>query len=638
MCRLAGFWDRTSGRDYGLEFVVDAMRDTLTHGGPDDAGRFVDADAGLALGHRRLAILDLSPAGHQPMLGAAGDYVLVHNGEVYNFADVRSELVALGSTFSTGTDTEVILEAWRVWGRDCLARFRGMFAFALWERSSRRLTIVRDRAGVKPLYWAQVGGVFLFASEVRAFHEHPAFRPELDPEALSLYLRSGYVPAPYSIYKGVHKLRPGHLLELGEDGVPRESCYWDPRAIWSAGMANPLSGSESELTQETERILGEACELRLVSDVPVGVFLSGGVDSSLVTALLASRVSQPLRTFTIGFEDAYFDESPYAREVADRLGTQHTELTCTHREALDVVPRLSEVYDEPFGDRSAVPTCLVAAMARKHVTVALSADGGDEVFGGYTRYRLFDERLAKLRSPGAGLVSGIAGLLSDDTRAQVVAGLKDRVPAGAKAWNRLQTLAHRGDVGRQYEIAQNLMHADEMVRLGLPITPRAEEWATGLERSGDPVAHAMLADFCGYLPDDVLTKVDRATMAVALEGREPLLDHRVIEHAARLPMSMKYAGGTGKKVLKDILGRYLPADLVDRPKHGFGVPVADWMRGELRDLSMHYLSDARIKEAGVFEPLAFARVRDAWMIDGDTSVSTRVWQLLAFEMWRERWL
>ncbi len=428
MCRIAGFWDQRSGRGYDLAEVVDRMKDTLTYGGPDDQGSYVDREHGLALGHRRLSILDLSPSGHQPMRDPRQDVWTVYNGEIYNFREVRAELESLSHKFTSSSDTEVLLQAYGRWGMEMLGRFRGMFAFALWDRPRKKLILARDRAGVKPLYWSFRDGVLVFASELKAFHQFPGFRKELDPEALWFFLQLGYIPGPRSIFRGVQRLEPGTWLELDQGGQIRTHRYWQVQEHYGRRTA---VADEQEAEERLEELLVESFRLRLVSDVPVGVFLSGGVDSSAVTALLQRHADRPLKTFTIGFARKDYDESAQAKKVALHLGTDHTELVCSLEDAFEVLERFEEIYDEPFGDSSGIPTYLVSRLARREVKVALSADAGDELFAGYTKYpfvRDYHRRLARLPGAVRGLASGMLGLLSPETVEGVWNGLSSVFP------------------------------------------------------------------------------------------------------------------------------------------------------------------------------------------------------------------
>ncbi|HAN47154.1 MAG TPA: asparagine synthase (glutamine-hydrolyzing) [Cyanobacteria bacterium UBA8156] len=614
MCRIAGFWDRD-----GDEATAIAMRDALAAGGPDGCGLFWQPARGLALGHRRLAILDLSVAGHQPM--TFGDMATAYTGEIYNFREIRRELAAKGYTFTSETDTEVLLKGFHSWGLDVLARCRGMWAFALWDGD--RLWLVRDALGVKPLYYRYTDGRLAFASELKAFFHYPRFQPEIDPDALTSYLQYGYVRAPRSIWQGVSQVLPGEALCWGSDGTFTRHRYWDvlthlqqgeqERAAW---LARPAAELEAELTAQ----LQEAFALRLVADVPVGVFLSGGTDSSLVAALLQERGTSPLKTFTIGFVDGT-DEAPAARAIAQHLGTAHAELYCTEAEAQAIVPLLPEVYDEPLADSSVIPTVLLARWVRSQVTVALSADGGDEQFYGYPRYA---------RLQGALRYPRWLGRLGQPPP-WVWLVLSRRVNLREK-YAKLQGIWQQGDRRSQYETTvRHFLDAD------LQAVGRA---GTGPSAGDDPELswpHFMAwQDIEGFLAGDILPKVDRATMHVALEGREPFLDRVLVEYTSRLPPEFKYPSGQSKYRLRRILGQRLPLSLLKPGKVGFGAPIAAWLRGALQPLCREYLDPTRLQREGWFCPQTVQQ----WQADlraGRTQDGQKLWSLLVFQLWQERW-
>ena len=552
MCGLTGFVTHAASEEQ-MRSALRAMRDALAHRGPDDAGEWIDAAACAAIGFRRLAIIDLSPAGHQPMLSHSGRYVVTLNGEIYNFEKLRRELRA---EWRGHSDTEVMAAAFDAWGIEAaVKRFNGMFAIAAWDRQERRLHLIRDRMGVKPLYYGFAGSVFLYGSELKALRRHPEFDARVDRRAVALYLRYMVVPAPSTIYAGISKLMPGTILTF--DPATRGATtaeYWSARDAAARGAQNRFRGSEEEASRELEALLRDSVRIRMVADVPLGVFLSGGVDSSTVTALMQAESRAPVRSFSIGFEDEAFNEAHHAAAVARHLGTSHTELTLTERDALEVIPRLPSMYDEPFADSSQIPTHLVAALARKHVTVALSGDGGDELFGGYRRYfigqrllRAFELIPAPLR-PVAGLALGWV----PESRVRKVA-----------------RMLRANDPDRLY---------DELVSHW----PTPEKSVIAEPPLDDAVERMMYFDQVSYLPDDILVKVDRASMAVSLEAREPLLDYRLVEFAWTLPLSMRVRAGQGKPVLRRVLYRYVPAELIERPKMGFGIPLERWLRGPLR--------------------------------------------------------
>lgn len=642
MCGITGFFNAAPGpARVELIETVRRMAGTLTHRGPDDAGDWADVAAGVALGFRRLSIIDLSPAGHQPMVSATGRYTIVFNGEVYNFEAIRAELrqAGLAPLFRGHSDTEVILAAVEAWGLEETARrCVGMFAIALWDAGERRLHLVRDRAGVKPLYYGWFGRTFLFGSELRALREHPSFDGELDWGAVDLLFRYGYIGAPHSIHARVRKLLPGTILTVGADGEESQPrYYWSPREVAERCAATPFSGSESDAADELERLAKDAVGLRMIADVPLGVFLSGGIDSSLVTALMRAQSSGPIKTFTIGFEESAFDEAAHARKVATHLGTEHTELRLSEREMLDVVPRLPVMFDEPFGDPSAIPTHLVSALARRDVTVSLSGDGGDELFGGYDRHywgrRIWSgvERVPRpLRNPAAGLL----GLVPSAAWSAAVALAKPLLPRvrSTTSGDKLHTLSTLIGSRSPEEMYGRLLSFSRHSLVD-GISGVRDAYADPARWAALPSVEARLMhlDFAGYMPDDVLVKVDRASMAASLEAREPLLDHRLVEFAWRLPLSMKMRGREGKWLLKQVLYRHVPRSLVDRPKSGFGVPLEAWLRGPLRNWAEDLLSERALRESN----LDVKRVRALWRShsEGRSASHLRLWPVLMFQAW-----
>src|SRR5579885_173157 len=758
MCGIAGFYN-LGGLDGQAAALAERMARAIAHRGPDDFGVWPDQDAGIVLAHRRLSIIDLSPAGHQPMLSASGRYVVVFNGEIYNYQELRRELEAAPSpqppstevraglsregrgeeddrgqtsvplplegggvgervktflphtTFSgqassegrgevesapspqppstelrTGlsregrgeeddrgqtsvplplerggvgervkiewrghSDTEVMLAAFETWGvRDALRKMRGMFAIALWDRMTRTLTLARDRLGEKPIYYGLANGVLLFASELKALRAHPAFNAAINRDALTLFLRHNYVPGPYTIYEGVCKLPPGCALSITTDDLRRGRLsppqpYWRAREVCERGQRGLCSGDETDALRELERLLKDSIAGQMIADVPLGAFLSGGIDSSLVVALMQAQSSRPVKTFTIGFTEKDYDEAPYAKAVARHLGTEHTELYVTPQEARDVIPLLPSIYDEPFADSSQIPMYLVARMARRHVTVSLSGDGGDELFGGYNRYFWTMNLGPRWGGVPRPLRAAFAGSLTS-------------LPAGA--WNRIFSVLNRflprawryanpGDKLHKLAGILTMSNAEETYRELLShwkspagVVRSAHEPPTLLtEKNQQPrfreFEHWMMAlDLVSYLPDDILVKVDRAAMAVSLETRTPFLDHRVVEFAWRLPLSMKIRNGRGKWLLRQLLYKYVPRELVERPKMGFGVPIDSWLRGPLREWAETLLNAGRLASEGYFNP---APIRRKWEehLSGRHNWAYLLWDVLMFQSWLE---
>jgi asparagine synthase (glutamine-hydrolysing) len=643
MCGVAGFVDASGGwAQDKMEHIVGRMAARLRARGPDDAGTWVDPGAGVALGHRRLSIIDLSPAGHQPMTSASGRYVIAYNGEAYNFEEIRKELEGLGRRFRGHSDTEVVVEAIDAWGIErTLARLIGMFAFAVWDRQERALTLVRDRLGIKPLYWGWSGGILLFGSQPSAFVEHPAWRPAVDRDALASYVRHNYVPAPLSIFRGIEKLEPGCLVTIGPDGTARRTRYWDLRGIAREGVADRLTLGDVEAADALDDLLRDAVKQRMIADVPLGAFLSGGIDSSTVVALMQAQSSIPVRTFSIGFHEDGYDEAVHAKAVAAHLATDHTELYVEPSHAIEVLPRMPEWYDEPFADSSQVPTFLVSELTRRHVTVALSGDGGDELFAGYNRYawgedlwRRFVRWPRALRFAAAALAEAVPPAGWDH-----VFRLLPRSVRPPQAGDKVHKLAGLLKIGGREALYRRLVSQwgdpEAVVREGREV--ESVLWDPTVSRDiPDFTERMQFLDAVTYLPDDILTKVDRASMAVSLEARVPLLDHRVVEFAWRLPKSMKVRDGRTKWLLRQVLDRYVPRTLFERPKMGFGVPIDHWLRTELRDWAEGLLAEKRLREGGYFDP---ATVRRAWTdhLSGRHNLQYQLWTILMFEAWRDEW-
>lgn len=618
MCGIAGMWEFRGTAD---KDVLAGMCDTLSHRGPDDAGLFVDDESGVGLGHRRLSIIDLSAGGHQPM--QRGDLTIVYNGEIYNFAEIKKDLEKHGVHFTSTSDTEVLLRAFEVWGKQAVQKFRGMFAFGIWDARNKKLLLCRDRAGVKPLYYYSDGQRFLFASELRALLRHPNVKKELNFGAVANYLQFGHIPSPLCILAHTSKLEPGYFLEVQPSGVIQKERYWDIADTVSTDVPGMLD--DDSVLAHGEAILTEAFSLRTVADVPVGVFLSGGIDSSIVTALLQKEATVPLKTFTIGFEEEGYNEAEYAKRIAQHLGTEHHELYLSSRTSLDIVRRLPDLYDEPLADASAIPTFFVSQFARSNVKVALSADGGDELFCGYgERYTRIAQAYEKSAAFPA-MAASIARLLVQSPIAQQSV--------------RLKILASRGNIAEIFETLAKGGNKDTALRLlNHTVDPEyaRTRWALfDSLKQFNILTQLQLFDFKTSMTDDMLTKVDRASMAVGLECREPFLDPAIIQYAMSLPPAFHRKDGEGKYVLRKILYKYVPRDLVDRPKHGFSAPVAEWLRKDLKPLVEEYLDEHRIQREGIFRPAIVAEEKQKFYA-GKTGVAV-LWNLLVFQMWKERW-
>lgn len=649
MCGLSGFWQTAAASRESLDAVARGMADSLAHRGPDDSGVWVHQAAGIALSHRRLSIVDLSPAGHQPMRSASGRYVIVFNGELYNFRALRAELERLDPNlpWRGHSDTEVMLAAFERWGVEgALERFVGMFAFALWDGRDARLHLARDRLGEKPLYYGFAGADFVFASELKALRAYPRFDPRIDQRALAAYVQLACVPTPLSIYQGIAKLPPGCVVSL-ERGALQARSAPDPRPYWSlervveSGLEHAFPGTDEEAAELLEQRLSAAVAGQMVADVPLGAFLSGGVDSSTVVALMQAQSSRAVRTFSIGFPDERYDEARYAKRVAAHLGTEHTELYVTPQEALAVVPKLPQIYDEPFGDSSQIPTFLVSQLARKHVTVSLSGDAGDELFGGYNRYRwaeVIRRWVGWLPAGSQRALSTAMTALSPAAWDAVVGFLSGALPgrlrpkAPGDKVHKLARLLGGQSERELYDALVSHWPADEVAGAVAGAAPWAlcpipQAVRTRPERM-------MYLDTLGYLPDDILVKVDRASMAVSLESRIPLLDHRVVELAWRLPLHMKIRNGQSKWLLRQVLYRHVPRELIERPKMGFSLPIDSWLRGPLREWAESLLDPARLGSAGFLDP---APVRAKWLEhqSGTRNWQHLLWVILMFQAWLE---
>jgi asparagine synthase (glutamine-hydrolysing) len=634
MCGFAGFLEfaPARSRDESVR-LVEQMTNRLTHRGPDDHGQWLNESGTVAMGHRRLSILDTSQHGHQPMTSPCGRFVLAYNGEVYNHLELRRELQQGGVTFRGQSDTETIVAAFSEWGiASTIERCVGMFAMAVWDTHQQSLTLIRDRLGIKPLYYGLSHGGFLFGSELKALRVHPAFDSSLNRGAISRFLQHSYVPTPHTIHSNFRKLPAGSALTISASkkltsnaDLSSVNVWWDAKSVAQQSLSNPVSDSHDAMVERLDELLTDAVRLRMLSDVPLGAFLSGGIDSSLVCSLMQKQSDRPVQTFTIGFEEAGYNEADHAKRIAQHLGTDHTEYYVTPDEARDVIPRLPEMYDEPFADSSQIPTFLVSQLARQHVTVALSGDGGDELFGGYNRYfHIRDRWLQVSRIPCRKLISKLlsvpGNLLAGRWRDRFLyrANLLGMNSAGALYQNaNLHWPPGDNLVQNSTDAGSTYWNQDAWLHAGNPI----EEW--------------MWLDAATYLPDDILTKVDRASMAVSLEVRVPVIDHRVFELAWSLPFDSKVSSNNGKLILQDVLSRYVPREMFERPKMGFGVPIDAWLRGPLRDWAESLLTERRLRDQGLLNP---EPIRRKWQehLSGKTDWHYHLWDVLMLQAWLDK--
>lgn len=645
MCGIAGYIVK-HGLDDGVG-VLRRMGNAIRHRGPDDSGEWLDSNVGVGFSHRRLSILDLSPEGHQPMSSPSGRFVISYNGEVYNFRILREELSKNGYSFRGHSDTEVILAALEAWGLiAAVKRFVGMFAIAVWDKQERQLHLVRDRLGIKPIYYGWVGESFVFSSELKALKVFPGFSNSIDRNSVALLMRYNYVPAPHSIYENVYKLLPGNILTIKTDDSLREPMmaeYWSVQGAARAGLEDPFSGTAIDAVAELDRILRDAIKLRMIADVPLGAFLSGGYDSTVVVALMQAQSSNAVKTFTIGFNEEGYNEATHAKAVASHLGTDHTELYVTPEEAMSVIPQLPTLYDEPFSDSSQIPTFLVSKLAREFVTVSLSGDGGDELFAGYNRYAWGQSIWNKIgRLPGS-VKKGLSHAMtrpSPETWGNIFTKLGPVLPKWAQVstpGDKMHKLAALMTAGGSDELYRHLVsHWDDPTSLVM----NSEELPTALTDSrrqmnfGDFTQKMMFTDQISYLPDDILTKVDRASMGVSLEARVPLLDHRVVEFAWRVPLDLKLRDSQSKWLLRQVLNQYVPQEIMDRPKMGFGVPIDSWLRGPMSDWADGLLDPSRLKNEGFFN---VDMVRKKWKEhqSGERNWQYLLWDVLMFQAWQD---
>ncbi|VAX38372.1 Asparagine synthetase [glutamine-hydrolyzing] [hydrothermal vent metagenome] len=629
MCGLVGIWETNqSTTEEELRANIGKMTAVIAHRGPNDSGIWVHQQSGIALGHRRLSIIDLSEAGHQPMQSPDGRYQLVYNGEIYNHHELRQELLQRGCSFRGSSDTEVLLHAIAEWGlQKTLPRLNGMFAFAIWDQKKQSLQLVRDRLGIKPLYYGWFGKTFLFASELKSIRQHPHFEANINRDALALFLKHNYIPAPYSIYSGIQKLPQGKWLEVSQATLPhvRIETWWSLQKIIIEQQQSLFTGSNAEAVTQLDQLLSDAIKIRMEADVPLGAFLSGGIDSSLVVALMQKQSSQRVKTFTIGFEEEAFNEAGDAKKIAAHLGTDHTELFATPQDALDVIPQLPALFDEPFADSSQIPTYLVSKMTQQSVTVSLSGDGGDELFCGYNRYFDYAKVWNKLqRIPCKSAMAWLSHLGSYLFR-------------GTRLSNKFRNRANLFSLQNAAMVYQQLnIHwaQNQQTVIGAAqddsLFSNANKWVD----LPDCREEWMWLDAVTYLPDDILVKVDRASMGTSLEARVPLLDHRVVQFAWQLPFSHKVNANKGKLILRNLLAKYVPLELFDRPKKGFGVPIDTWLRGPLRDWAESLLDENRLTQEGFFEP---KEIRRKWEehLSGKCDWHYHLWDVLVFQAWLE---
>jgi asparagine synthase (glutamine-hydrolysing) len=640
MCGITGFVNAQHPQtEERLSQIIGQMTGSIFHRGPDDSGMWIDPNAGVVLGFRRLAILDLSPNGHQPMLSSNERYVIIFNGEIYNFSDLRESLTKLGHTFRGTSDTEIVLAGIVEWGvEQTVRKLNGMFAIALWDKQERTLCLIRDRLGIKPLYYGWQNGEFLFGSELKTLCAHPAFNAEIDRDALSLYLKYTYIPAPYSIYCGIKKLLPGTLLYIKFDQPqPLENvhAYWSAMEAVANGVQNRFHGADQDAVDELDVLLRESVRLRMIADVPLGAFLSGGIDSSLIVALMQAQSNRPVKTFTIGFHESGFNEAVYAKEVARHLRTDHTELYVSPNEAMSVIPKLPTLYDEPFGDSSQIPTYLVSKLAREHVTVSLSGDGGDELFGGYSRYFRAKNVWTSMGWIPFSARRGLGGLSAGISNYIAKKGGDATASLNTKFFFLSEVLGAKNPENLYLRLVSQWENPEQLVVNGrepLTLLDTLGRSPAGLNY----IEKMMYLDLVTYLPEDILVKLDRASMGVSLEGRVPYLDdHRVVEFAWRLPFEMKVRDGKGKWIMRQVLYRYVPKKMIERPKMGFGVPIVSWLRGPLREWAEALLDEKRIEHEGYLNP---SLIQKRWSEHKKNLKNWQypLWTVLMFQSWLEQ--
>jgi asparagine synthase (glutamine-hydrolysing) len=644
MCGIAGYWNisQSESHDYKTSLAT-KMISALQHRGPDDSGIWMDSHSGIVLAHRRLSIVDLSSSGHQPMVSENKRFILVFNGEIYNFRDLKRQLEDSGAEFRGNSDTEVILASFCIWGvQASVKKFRGMFAFAVWDQDDQCLYLSRDRIGEKPLYYGLVGDTLVFASELKALTQHPNWTGEIERDSLPLYMRYNCIPAPFSIYRGIYKLLPGTILAFNHPrSAPVSSAYWSAQDTVEKGIEDPLNCTDLQAIEQLHSLLKSAVGEQMLADVPLGAFLSGGVDSSLIVALMQQQSSSPVKTFSIGFDESEYNEATYAKNVSQWLKTEHTELYVSSAQSLDVIKKLPELYDEPFADSSQIPTFLVSQLAKKNVTVSLSGDGGDELFGGYNRY-LVGQNIwdkigwipTRLRQAAA---SGITILSPQDwddlfTKYERFLPAKFRAVLPGEKLHKLSSVLASVDSDSMYLGLTSHWQNPENVVLNSNVSNDFSIDRLSWSTSPNFTQLMMYCDLINYLPNDILVKLDRASMGVGLESRIPFLDQRVVEFSWRIPLSMKIRNGQSKWILRQILYQYVPRDLIERPKMGFGVPIDRWLRGPLRDWAEDLLSESRLTNEGFFSPLP---IRQKWSehLSGKRNWQHHLWDVLMFQSW-----
>lgn len=637
MCGIAGYCDFNKKSDIQ---ILSNMINTLDHRGPDDTGILFweNQNANIGFGHKRLSVIDLSNAGHQPMLSICKRYAIVFNGEIYNYKEIKEELLKEGCVFSSNSDTEVVLNSYIKWGSNAVSKFIGMFAYSIYDIENQEIIIVRDRAGVKPLYYYWSKDNFLFASELKAFHQNPCFKKEININSLETFLKYGYTLTPSTIFTDTYKLKPGHYIKLDLKKKSIEELeYWNVAFYYNRPKLN-ISLQES--IEETEKLLKSAFQYRMVADVPVGVFLSGGYDSSAVTAILQANKIQKLKTFSIGFYEKKFNEANFARNVAEHLHTDHTEYYCTQKDAIDIIPNIANIFDEPFADSSAIPTILVSKLAREQVTVSLSADGGDEIFAGYDKYHMLVEYYKKINKFPPTIKHLLLQVLKV-IQPLAFSNQSNFTVTANRIFKIIETLKEKNDIIAYLKIINQHVYGTELDELLLTkhnSTTVLSSYEDTIDSAfNDPLNKILAIDYKTYMLDDILTKVDRATMSVSLEGREPLLDHRIIEFVAQLPSQYKIYNDCPKYILKQIVHKYIPKDIMERPKMGFGIPIEIWLKNELRELLDYYLEPQKISAQGIFNTREIISLKNNYLKNKKVNVR-KLWFILVFQMWYERWM